>query len=412
MDWYVPRLKVHAFLTLARDEIARRPNLSEKEMDVVLGKLWDSVDNRFGQLVYDNLFWKRWVRDMGVVSSLSLGWNLGTIKEFGGGILKDLPSLIANKGLRKTQIADRMLFSIAYPLVVGTIGGLTTYALTGHRPQKLLDYFYPKTGKKNPDGSDERIQLPSMMKEPFSIKADVQKLGLIKGTAQYFWHKTNPTFDITLDLLNNKDFYGVEIRSPYDPAYKQAIDVAKFLSKSGLAPISLSAFFREKQKGENTLLPFAGLNSAPKYITQTPLQTEIFNLYQKRLGGGTRTKEEWQKSQVKSQIRALYLQGKNKEANQKLKEAVKRGIIKQVSRFVKDSDLPTDIRLFRALPTEDQRALVKKMSLSQLKRYAWYTHKDLRPKFGKLSKNAHIFVQLYKSGKVKQPKWKRQRLVH
>jgi hypothetical protein len=51
-----------------------------------VGRAWDSVDNRLGQLVYDNLFWHNMTKDLGLVATRSLGWNLGTIRELAGGV--------------------------------------------------------------------------------------------------------------------------------------------------------------------------------------------------------------------------------------------------------------------------------------------------------------------------------------
>jgi hypothetical protein len=53
----------------------------------------DSVDNRMGQLVYDNLFWDRTLKDLMMISVQSVGWNLGTLRELGGAAV-DLGSYI------------------------------------------------------------------------------------------------------------------------------------------------------------------------------------------------------------------------------------------------------------------------------------------------------------------------------
>jgi len=413
LDWYVPRLKVSNFLRVAEDYISAHPNISERELDKYLTKLWDSVDNRFGQLVYDNLFWPRWVRDLGVASSLSMGWNLGTIREFGGGAL-DFTKLAAKLATKqgKAEITDRMIYSITYPLVFGTLGGLITYISTGKPPQELLDYYYPKTGNKNPDGSDERLQMPTMMKEFFSSKSALQKYGAVKGTAIYFWHKTNPLISIGLDILKNKDFYGVEIRDENAPAVKQAEQLAEYLGREALAPISISGYLRRKRiSGKSSITPFIGFVPAPRYVTETPIQSKIYTLYSKRFGGQTKTREEWEKTQAKAEIRTLYLQGKDKEMREKIREAIKKGYIKRVSQFLKNCDLPSDIRAFKALPAEDQKGLISKMSLEEIKRYAWYVRKELKPKFSSICKNSKKFVELYRQGKIKRPVWKRQRLT-
>ena len=44
-----------------------------------MAKVVDSVDNRLGLLAYDNLFWQRTLKDLGMLSTRALGWNVGTI---------------------------------------------------------------------------------------------------------------------------------------------------------------------------------------------------------------------------------------------------------------------------------------------------------------------------------------------
>ena len=60
-----------------------------------------------------------------------------------------------------------------------------------------------------------------------------------------------------------------------------------------------------------------------------------------------------------------------------------------------NSDIPSEIRAFGALPAEDQKGLISKMTLRDINRYAWYVKKELKPKFGSISKNAHLWVQQY-----------------
>jgi hypothetical protein len=39
-------------------------------------KVWDSVDNRMGQMVYDNLFYERAVKDIALITFRAYGWQL------------------------------------------------------------------------------------------------------------------------------------------------------------------------------------------------------------------------------------------------------------------------------------------------------------------------------------------------
>ena len=77
MEYYVPRMKFGIFYALAHDIIdeAGKKNLSPEEMRKRLDLAWDSVDNRAGQMVYENLFWNKTLRDLAQVATRSVGWN-------------------------------------------------------------------------------------------------------------------------------------------------------------------------------------------------------------------------------------------------------------------------------------------------------------------------------------------------
>jgi hypothetical protein len=51
-------------------------------MPIVEGK----VENRMGQMTYDNLFMNRTAKDLAMLTVRSVGWNIGTLREIGGGI--------------------------------------------------------------------------------------------------------------------------------------------------------------------------------------------------------------------------------------------------------------------------------------------------------------------------------------
>ena len=47
-------------------------------------RIWNSVDNRMGEMVYDNLMWSKTQKDVAFMLMRSAGWNIGTIRELGG----------------------------------------------------------------------------------------------------------------------------------------------------------------------------------------------------------------------------------------------------------------------------------------------------------------------------------------
>jgi hypothetical protein len=125
-------------------------------------------------MFYGTLFWNRTLKDAGIASFLSLGWNLGFAREFGGGLLSPLAKTL-NKGspTRQTirEAQNKTAFVLAYVSSAMILSGLMTYALTGQSPSDILDYIFPRVGGKNPDGSPRRLttmfytrEVPMLMK--------------------------------------------------------------------------------------------------------------------------------------------------------------------------------------------------------------------------------------------------------
>lgn len=370
LGWYVPRLKVNTYVDRARDFVASHPNLSEKDIDIGLQNIWKSMDNRFGQMVYDNLFWKRAVRDLATGSMLSLGWNYGTWREFGGAV-KDLASTAVKV---KPVTNDRILFAMTYPITVGITGGLMTYALTGQPPTKLLDYFYPRTGKKNAQGNDERLAIPSMMKEFFGSAEAIRKRGPV-GIAEVASHKLSPDISTIMDVIKNENFYHEEIRTPGAPLMKQAEEILEHLYKSTY-PISLQSQERNKDLGA---LPWLGFNTAPRYITATKSQMEISDLYEKRFPPGQKSHLRAERDKDVREVRQLLEQGKDEEAADKFQSLKERGVVREKwSEFRKRSGKPVDVYMFQRMNEEDQMNLFTKMPPEEKKKYFRYLKKTLK----------------------------------
>ncbi len=266
-QYLVPLQKNGVMFDMAKDALERYPNMDQAMQRKVMGRLWDSVDNRMGELVYDNLFWNRALKDSLMLSVRSVGWNLGTFRELGGGIL-DLKDVIKNKGL-----SDRSAYVIALPFVTGVLGSVINYLYTGQAPRDFKDMIFPRTGRIRPDGTEDRLSLPSYMKDLYEYAHD--PVGTLKN-------KANPLPTTVGQMLENKDFFGAQIRNPQAPFVRQMAEEATFLSKQ-MTPFGVRNF-AQQQKAKNksgfdplgyiTSPSFYGLTPAPAYVTKNAAQQE------------------------------------------------------------------------------------------------------------------------------------------
>lgn len=371
LDGYVSRIKLNSYLKLASDYMTHTDETDEVKQNQQLGKMWDSIDNRFGQLVYDNLFWKRWVRDMGTASTLSLGWNLGTIREFGGAA-SDLPNDIINSlKNKKPQLSDRVMFAITYPLLVGAIGGLMTKLLTGKNPKDLIDYFYPVSERAEDGTATERIQIPSMMKEYFGLKNTLQSKGVIAGTGTYITNKLAPQFSTTVNMMTNKDYYNQEIYNPNAPLHEQAKQIAEYLAEQ-LEPISYSSIKKSGHTGSKMLLDIMGLTKAPAYISNTPMENNIMNLFSER-NAGTKPYSAKEEKDIKTTIKQLAAAGDKTKLDAYAKDVIENGKlsasqVRGVLKSTNSSSSPAEY-MFTRLPNSDKVELYRGMSDEEKKQY-------------------------------------------
>jgi hypothetical protein len=296
MEYAVPRQKLGIFADMARRELEKLgPNASRDEVRHVLGKAWDSVDNRVGAVVYDNLFFNRMVKDLGMASVRSLGWNLGTFRELGGGVL-DFGSAAARIAMRKRpEFTHRMAYTLAMPVLAGAIGGMTHYIMTGQHPDELKDWFFPKTGEKDANGHDIRMSLPSYMKDVYAYS---------DSPGQTASHKLHPALSTVSEMLQNKDFYGTKIRNEDDPAMKQAMDMLKHVGKQFI-PLGVQGYNKLDEEGASMsrkVLPFVGVTQAPQSLSLSPAEKMAKDLREKAFGGMTRTQDQAERSQVKAEM--------------------------------------------------------------------------------------------------------------
>lgn len=285
MEYVVPRQKLGVFAAMAEYELKRLgPNAKPAAVRRALAKAWDSVDNRLGQLVYDNLFWHKLLKDWSMASVRAVGWNLGTIREVGGG-MKDIVAegVKASKG-EEAEFTHRASYIPALLLVAMTAGAVTQYLFTGKGPEEIKDFFYPKTGRKNKEGNDERVQLPTYLK-------DVVAWG--KHPLTTLSHKLHPMIGSIAEMLLNEDFYGDKIRNPDDKLVKQVAQFGEYLLQQ-YTSLSLRNASDEKKRGQGTAekaAGFVGVTAAPREEVRTPAQNKMAEYLTSR-GHRSRTPEE------------------------------------------------------------------------------------------------------------------------
>jgi hypothetical protein len=371
MEMLVPRQKLGVAFDMIQYEIERLgPNATDAQIRKAAGKVWDSVDNRMGQVVYDNLFWNRAVKDLAMASQRSVGWNWGTIREIGGGItdwagfVKELPRNLARKGYKQTMAQDfthRMAYVTALPIVAGLMGGTLHYLFTGQAPAELKDWYYPKTGRQDKDGNDIRLSLPTYMKDVWAYASDPVKT---------VTNKTHPLLSTILEMLANKDYYGTKIHNEDDPGFKQFMDLAIFAGQQfePFASREGRKLMAEGQTPSRSLLPMIGITTARTDITRTPAQQLAGELARAKMPVGGRTQGVADRAALVRDL-AYALRDKEPDAEFRVREAVKEGKLmpsdivklkqkvrlKPLEYSIEHTDMPDAMKIWAVMNPEERK---------------------------------------------------------
>lgn len=290
LEYIVPRQKLGVFADIMKMELEHNPNMSHEEFRMIKQKAWDSVDNRMGQLVYDNLFWNRTFKDLLMGSVRSVGWNLGTIREILGGIGDFFKFGRGPKG-RGANLSYRSAYVIALPVVAGILGAIYQYLRTGKGPQELKDYYFPRTGSLDENGDPVRVSIPSYMKDLYHYT---------QHPVTTVTNKLSPLIGMVAQMLNNKDYFGTKIRNEDDPLVKQVAGEAQYILKQ-MIPFGIRNAQKNMQNDKelrDIVEPFIGITPAPYDINQTKAETLAHRISAQKMPIGGRTQEQAEHSKV------------------------------------------------------------------------------------------------------------------
>lgn len=305
LQWVVPRQKLGAFYMMAKAEMQRlgTEDLTDERLAEALTTAWDSVDNRFGQLVYDNLFWNKTFKDALMVGARSVSWNFGSWREFGGAVT-DIVTVKGRVSRGDAWLSHRTAYAFSAAVIYYIIGSVTHYLLLGRPPEEYKDAIFIPTGETNPDGTPEKIALPTYAKDWYAW---------LRDPVRTFQHKLNPIWGALAETWANEDFYGTEIRHPGDPAVEQLIDVAKHLG-TRFTPFSVRNYQRMREAGatkERAMLSFAGVIRAPASVSRSPAHRLMMRHLISRLPRGSRTRAQFEHSRQRYELIRLKRAGED-----------------------------------------------------------------------------------------------------
>jgi hypothetical protein len=235
----IPRIKNAVNYEAIADWVKTHPNASEDEILKASRDIIDSTDNRFGEMIQDNVFWDKRLKEATQLMLLSVGWSMGTARETLGGA-KDLADFVSGKS---KELSQRGRYVLAAPMAHMLHAATYQYLKTGQGPQDLQDLVYPRTGGTSPyHDMPEREALPSQMKDV---------IGYQKHPMQELSNKMAPLWRTVYQMANNENWRGDPIAYKYQenaPAWLRAY--AKEVVEA-FSPISVKGALEKPMTGSN-----------------------------------------------------------------------------------------------------------------------------------------------------------------
>lgn len=380
---WIPQVKTAAYLNDAAALLKRKPELLEDPVQrrVALRGISKSIDNRFGEMFYGGLFWNRTVKDAGIGSFLSLGWNLGFAREFGGAALEAATRTIGPtpNATRQTvrDATNKIKFASIYLGTAALIGGTMTKLLSGDNPTEPADYIFPKVGGVNPDGSPRRLSTMFYLREGPMLMKHIEEQGggvggTVAGSLSMIWNKL--LFQPLKELYDNKDYFGREIWDTNAPGYQQLAQAMKHVLSEQTSPMAVTGAKQAWETGgslKEIPLAFAGFGPAPKYAENTALQNRIAHLYRRFVSPEARPYEDEADTHAKQVARNQLLMAKQQNDPDEIRTATeaarKSGLppksIAQLGR------LQGDQYMFKRLPQQQQIAVLNQATPGERVRY-------------------------------------------
>lgn len=296
--YMIPRMKIGAFRDLYSAELARNAKKiasGELSQETLARTTWRNIENRFGELNYDNLMWNQTFKGAMMLGIRAPGWNVGTVSEIGGfasSVPRKTWSAMTGNGY---DLDPKTQYALALAIVVGAMGAAYQYLHTGKGPSSVKDLYAPKNGATNAQGQAERTVFASYLKDAYSY-----------GTSpiQTVENKASPEFATIIALLNNKNYYGDYIRNPADKTSLQAKQMSLYLAQQ-FEPFSVAQFVQQKTDAKTTeeqqIESFLGFVNAPKNIVESAYEKNLEEIYSEQRGAyGPRTPEQVQIQDAKT----------------------------------------------------------------------------------------------------------------
>ncbi len=221
---YIPAIKMSSFSDLMTDWLRQNPNSTPAEIDIATTRIANLIEDRFGEMNMENVFWHRMAKQLTGLTFRAPGWDLGLVRQLAGPG-KDAFTILSDaaKGKKFNPAnLDRALYMVAAITLFAAMNSLMTWLKTGTPPtqQQLRDFIAYRTGgmrKAFDKMLPERGLLPGHGREVVGLYPIPSK-GIASGAEEEVKNKIASLPKHVWDIVTNSDWKDKPI---YDPKSKK-----------------------------------------------------------------------------------------------------------------------------------------------------------------------------------------------
>jgi hypothetical protein len=267
-EHYIPALKDGAIYDNISKWLDANPNATHAEALAATTKIVDSVDNRFGEMNQDNLFWNKTQQQIAQLGLRSYSWTLGTTREIGGGAGSLVGNVVRGRNplnMQSPHYDPRAAYVIALPMGAALTAAVYQYLKTGDAPNSWMDLIGPRTGGRvaavggyKYGTVPERAATPGYQKDVVGWLHD--PLQEANNKLATFWHMVG-------EQVMGED-WAVQPFIPPNAGVAENLWARAKQADTHLRPISAEVFIKGNKEGSNisTIERLMGISPARGHI--------------------------------------------------------------------------------------------------------------------------------------------------
>ncbi len=372
MEHWIPGMKAEIYDRATELALARDPSLKTDagKRGEVFRQITKDIERTYGEMNQDVQFWNKTVRDSFNAAFISGGWKLAQLYNVKGLAqpLKIAGKFLKTGELNKADVTYNMIQAYTYTALTLATGAAILRVLGQPIAQAgddawdmVKNLVAPKTGEKNPDGTDIRLQQPAFAKEGYMLAKDINTEGLISGIGSFVYHAT--LIPGIMDTLNNRDFVGRPIIS--DPT-----DLHQWMNAGwdAASPIAISSYEKADDKNSDVgkAAQLLGFPLAGAYINQTPFEQKVLYAYSE----ANPPKGDAYSAKLKGDLKSATAKGDTEAAEETRERMRKEGMTEAQIRSAERQYTDKFVNYaWDKLPIQEQRKLIESASEEEKKNF-------------------------------------------